>query len=111
MKTSGLTGVIMALTSAPLVATPILVPPALAQSEQPGAEAVTSLLEEVLSIVSGGLVSSHGNPPRVVRDGASYRITIPLPDLTTPTNAAIEAIARPLGTGLWDVAPLTLPPT
>ncbi len=101
----------MHLLAAVLTVTPCLTGVALAQSQPPGPEALQSELSDILSFVDGGLVKSRAHPPQVVRNGNSYRISIPLPGLTAPPNATINALATPLPNGVWDIPSLTLPAT
>jgi hypothetical protein len=83
--------------------------PAFAQAGQP--EALRSALVDALSFVAGNLVAPREHPAQLTRDGEIYRISIPLPGLTSPPDAAVDATARPLDNGAWDVTSLTLPPT
>jgi hypothetical protein len=76
---------------------------------QPAPEALQSTLTEALTLLGGSLVAPREHPPQVTRDGSLYRITIPLPGLSAPPNAAIAATAKPLDTGLWDIPTVTLP--
>jgi len=99
----------MRLLAATLAVTPCLVAAALGQAQQPSPEAVQSELSDILSFVGGGLVEPREHPPLVARDGDTYRISIPLPGLTAPPNAAIDAAATLRRTGVWDITSLTLP--
>ncbi len=83
--------------------------PARAQSPAPTPEAVQAALTDALSLVGGGMIAPRAQPPQVSLDGRVYRIRIPLPGLTAPPNAAIDAVATLLPTGIWDVTSLTLP--
>jgi hypothetical protein len=96
------------LTAAQLGVGSFLAAPAFAQTGRP--EALGSALVEALAFVTGGLVAPQ-EPTQLTRDGETYRISIPLPGLTSPPNAAIDAVARPLDGAAWDVTSLTLPPT
>ena len=88
--------------AAALATLPLLASPAAAQTAE------ASLLD-ALSLLSGGLLVPHDNPPAVTHDGTVYRVRVPLPRLTEPPDAAIEAVATPLDAGAWDIAALTLP--
>lgn len=110
MKPSGTNSLLAALVVAPaLAATLCLAWPARAQVAYPTPQAVQAELSDVLSFVGDGLFAPRDHPPQVARDGNAYRISIPLPGLTAPPNAAIEAVAAPLPGGMWDVTSLTLP--
>lgn len=100
----------VALIAAPgLAVAPGLIPAARAQVIDPTPEVLQSELAKILSVVGDGLVAPRNHPPQVTRDGGSYRISIPLPGLTAPPNAVIDAHATPLVGGMWDVTSLTLP--
>ncbi|WP_428483818.1 hypothetical protein [Rhodopila sp.] len=73
-------------------------------------EAARSQLSAVLSLVSGGMIGSGDHAPQVTRDGDAWRVRVPLPELTTPTDAAVRAMAKPLAAGIWDITSLSLPP-
>lgn len=68
-------------------------------------------LLDALSLISGGLLVPKDPPPEVTHDGDLYHVRVPLPALTAPPNAAIEASARPVANGAWYITGLTLPPT
>src|SRR5690349_4792500 len=76
--------------------------PAAAQTPEAG-------LLDALSLISGGLLVPQDHPPTVMHDGDIYHVRVPLPALTAPPDASIDAIARPLANGAWDVTSLTLP--
>src|SRR4051812_16392560 len=90
--------------AAVLAIAPLLAGPVAAQNRD------ASLLD-ALSLLSGGLLVPRDHPPQVTRDGDLYRVRVPLPALTTPPDAAITALARPLNGGIWDITALTLPST
>jgi hypothetical protein len=93
---------------AALFAAPLLSAPAVAQDDLTP-QAATSQLSAVLSLVSGGLIGAPDNPPQVTRDGDNWHVRIPLPALPSPPDAAINAVARPAGGGVWDITALTFP--
>jgi hypothetical protein len=96
-----------ALLAAPLLAAPLFAAvPAYSQT----AGSAASLME-ALSLVSGGLLLAPGAAPQLTPDGDRFRVHIPIPKLTAPPNAAIDATAAPLGSGAWDITGLTFPPT
>jgi hypothetical protein len=86
------------------IALALLAGPAAAQTPE------ASLLD-ALSLISGGLLAPKDPPPEVTHDGGLYHVRVPLPALTAPPNAAIEATARPVANGAWDIDSLALPPT
>ncbi len=88
--------------AAAFVALPLLACPAAAQAPEAG-------LLDALSLLSGGLLVPHDSPPAVTHDGSLYRVRLPVPGLTAPPNAAIEAVATPVDAGAWDITALTLP--
>jgi hypothetical protein len=94
------------LFTAPLLIAPLLIAPARAQT--PGSAA--SLLE-ALSLISGGALVAPVLAPEVTQDGDRFHVRIPLPKLTSPPDAAIDATATPLDTGAWDISSLTFPQT
>src|SRR5271166_3793008 len=98
MKPSCIRGIAAALSILPCLAVP-------AVGQTPDA----SLLE-ALSLLSGGLLVPRDHPPEVTHDGGLYHVRVPLPALTTPRDASIDAVARPLDAGVWDIPALTLPP-
>jgi hypothetical protein len=104
-------GFATAFVAVPLSGALFLATPVSAQVAQPTPESLQSALTDVLSLLSGGWLSPREHPAQVTRDGDIYRISIPLPGLSTPPNAAINAVARPVDGGLWDVTSMTLPPT
>jgi len=88
------------------ILTALLVPPAAyAQTGQ-----VASLLD-ALSLISGGMLVAPPLTPEITQDGGLYRVRIPLPTLTAPQGAAIEATATPIDPAAWDLTDLTLPQT
>jgi hypothetical protein len=99
------------LAVAPAAVASLTVNPAFAQVGQPSPEALQSILEEALALVTGGLVAPPQHASQVTRDGETYHVSIPLPGMTTPPNAAIDAVARPLDGGAWDITSLVLPRT
>jgi hypothetical protein len=76
-----------------------------------GAQTPDASLADALSLLSFGLLVPRLPAPEVTHDGGQYHARIPLPVLTSPPNAAIEAVARRLDAGIWDITALTLPPT
>ena len=109
MKPSCLRLLAGTLAAASWLTCPGLAPQGFAQGNSP--DAVQSSLLEALSLLNGGMLVPREHPPKVTRDGDLYRVRIPLSGLTKPPNAAIEAIARPLDAGVWDITSLTLPPS
>jgi hypothetical protein len=105
-----------ALFAAPLLVVPLLAAgPAYSQTAgaQPaGAQTAGSAasLMEALTLVSGGLLLAPGAEPVLTPDGDRFRVHIPIPKLTAPPNAAIDATAAPVGSA-WDITGLTFPPT
>nr|WP_294524390.1 hypothetical protein [uncultured Rhodopila sp.] len=89
----------------PRLAAALLLIPLAARAQIPEAG-----LLDALSLLSGGLLAPRDPPPQVTHDGDLYRVRVPLAALTEPPDAAVEATARPLGAGVWDIATLTLPP-
>jgi hypothetical protein len=88
----------------PRLAAALFLIPIAAHAQTPEA----SLLD-ALSLISGGLLAPRDPPPQVTHDGDLYRVRIPLPALAEPPDAAIEATARPLDPGIWDITALKLP--
>jgi hypothetical protein len=87
-----------------LLAAPLFAAPAFSQTNGSAAS-----LMEALSLVSGGLLVAPGATPELTPDGSQFRVHIPIPKLTSPPNAAIEATAAPVGSGAWDITGLTFP--
>jgi hypothetical protein len=90
--------------AAAIVFVPLLGGPAVAETPE------ASLLD-ALSLISGGLLAPRERTPEVTHDGDLYHVRVPLPALTTPPNAAIEIAANRLGSSIWDITSLTLPPS
>ena len=82
-----------------------------AQVGQPSPEALQSIFGEALGLLTGGFVAPPQRPSQVTHDGDTYHVSIPLPEMTTPPDAAIDVVARPLDRGAWDVTSLVLPRT
>jgi hypothetical protein len=95
---------LLTLSTAVLVA-PWFAVPAFAQTDQ------TASLLDALSLLSGRMLVAPMAAPQVTRDGDRFRVRIPLPNLTTPPDAAIEVTATPLDSGVWDITGLTFPQT
>jgi hypothetical protein len=93
-----------ALLAAPLLAAPLFATPAHSQA----AGSAASLLE-ALSLFSGGMLAAPTMAPEVTQDGDQFHVRIPLPTLTSPPDAAIEAIATPVESGAWNITSLTFP--
>jgi hypothetical protein len=93
------------LAGASLAFAPLFAVPAYAQTDQ-----AASLLE-ALSLVSGRMLVAPVLAPKVTRDGDRFHVHIPLPQLTSPPDAAIEVAAIPLESGVWDITDLTFPST
>ncbi len=91
-----------------LVAAPLLSAPVYAQGDLTQ-EAATAQLSAVMSLVSGGLIGTPDNPPTVTREGDDWHVRVALPSLPAPPDAAINAVARPTGGGVWDITSLTFP--
>ncbi len=89
----------------PRLAAALLLIPIAAYARAPEAE-----LLDALSLISFGLLAPRDPPPQVTHDGDLYRVRVPLPALAEPPDAAVEATARPLDAGIWDITALTLPP-
>jgi hypothetical protein len=100
-----------ALAIAPAAVALLIANSTFAQVGEPSPEALQSVLGEALALVTGGLVTPPPHPSQVTRDGETYHVSIPLPGMTTPPSAAIDAIARPLDGGAWDITSLVLPRT
>src|SRR5271166_3204705 len=98
MRPSRILGIAAALSLLPCLAVP-----GVGQTSDAG-------LVEALSLLSGGLLVPRDHPPEVTHDGDLYRVRVPLPALTTPRDASIDVVAKPLDTGVWDITALTLPP-
>ncbi len=88
----------------PRLAAALLLIPIAARAQTPEAG-----LLDALSLISGGLLAPRDPPPQVTRDGDLYRVRVPIPALAEPPDAAVEATARPLDAGVWDITALTLP--
>ncbi len=96
------------LVAAPLFAAPLAGAPAAAQDSLTP-DAAQTQLSAVLSLISFGLIGPPDHPPQITRDGDAYRIRVPLPVLATPPDAALDALAQPVGGGVWDITSLTFP--
>ena len=92
------------LLAAPLFGAALSAVPAYAQTDQ-----AASLLD-ALALISGRLLVPPLAAPEVTHDGDKFHVHIPLPKLSSPPNAAIEVTANPIGSGVWDITDLTLPP-
>jgi hypothetical protein len=92
-------------SSLPRLAAALLLVPIAAHARAPEAD-----LLDALSLISFGLLAPRDPPPQVTHDGDLYRVRVPLPALAEPPDAAVEATARPLDAGTWDITALTLPP-
>jgi len=90
--------------SSALLAAPLLAAPAHSQT----AASPASLLE-ALSLFSGGMLAAPTMTPEVTQDGDQFHVRIPLPALTSPPGAAIEATATPAESGTWNITSLTVP--
>ena len=110
MKSSR-TRALAATLAAALAVAPLAVTPAFAQVGQPSPEALQSIFGEALGLLTGGFVAPPQRPSQVTHDGDTYHVSIPLPEMTTPPDAAIDVVARPLDRGAWDVTSLVLPRT
>lgn len=86
-----------------------LAAPAAAQPVPGDDAALAAALAEIVSIASFGTVSPSAQAAGSVRDGDSYRLTLPLTGLQAPDDAAVTANARPAGNGLWDVGSIRFP--
>lgn len=92
------------LLAAPLFGAALSAVPAYAQTDQ-----AASLLD-ALALISGRLLVPPLAAPEVTQDGDKFHVHIPLPKLSSPPNAAIEVTANPIGSGVWDITDLMLPP-
>ncbi|HEY4173776.1 MAG TPA: hypothetical protein VGM42_12175, partial [Rhodopila sp.] len=92
------------LLAAPLFGAALFAVPAFAQTDQ------TASLLDALSLISGRMLVPPMTAPEVTHDGDKFHVHIPLPELTSPPNAAIEVTANPLPSGVWDITDLALPP-
>jgi hypothetical protein len=88
----------------PRLAAALLLIPLAARAQTPEAG-----LLDALSLISGGLLAPRDPPPQVTHDGDLYRVRVPIPALAEPPDAAVDATARPLEAGVWDITALTLP--
>jgi hypothetical protein len=80
-----------------------------AQSTPPDADAIKSSLAEILSFATLGTVTTQPQAVEVTRSGADYLVRLPLKGFSTPPDAAVNAVARPLDGGMWDIASMTFP--
>ncbi|MGD0103453.1 MAG: hypothetical protein ABSC06_05380 [Rhodopila sp.] len=83
--------------------------PARAQTDQPDADAMRAGVMELLSMVTLGAISTQDQAVEVTRSAADYHVRIPLKGLAAPVDAALEAVVRPLGGGVWYVSSMTFP--
>jgi hypothetical protein len=88
--------------------------PAYAQTNPPGADieaadAITSSLAEIVSLATLGTVTSQQRAAQVTRSGADYLVRLPLRGFLAPPNAAVDAVARPLDGGMWDIESMAFP--
>ena len=85
---------------------------ATAQAETTGAQtdALKAALPQVLSLASIGMLTVQPGSVSITRDGSSYQVRLPLSGLSSPPEAAVTALARPLRQGGFDVSSMTFPP-
>ena len=88
--------------------------PALGQSGQPAtnaseADALGSSLTELLALATGGTVATREQAGLVTRNGDNYLVRLPLSGFSKPPDAAVNAVARPLEGGVWDITSVTFP--
>ena len=99
------------LLAAPAVARAQTVKPATDApgADSQGADAVGAGLAEILSLATMGTVTPGDQTAHATPDNGGYAIRLPLSGFSSPPNAAIDAVARPAGNGMWDIPVLTLP--
>ena len=70
--------------------------------------ALGASLSDLLAMVTFGML-----PVRIRRrnnrNGADYLARLPLQGLDAPAHATADALARPIGDGIWDIRSMTLP--
>jgi hypothetical protein len=72
-------------------------------------DAVSASLTELLALATMGTVTTQDQAAKVTRSGDDYRLRLPLRGFSTPADAAVEAVARPLDGGTWDITSMTFP--
>src|ERR1700722_4782879 len=81
--------------------------PALADRQD--TDAIASSLAEILAMATLGTVTTPEQAAQVTRSGADYLVRLPLSGLSAPSDAAVNAVIRPLEGGLWDIVSMTFP--
>jgi hypothetical protein len=83
--------------------------PAPARADQQDADAIAASLAQVLSLATLGTVTTQDQSVQVTQSGGDYHVRLPLKGFSVPANAAVDAIARPLAGGMWDIVLMTFP--
>jgi hypothetical protein len=83
--------------------------PARAQPAPPDAAAIRSGLEEIFSLATFGALAVRDQEAVVTQSGAEYRVRLPLSGFASPPDAAIDAVVRPIASGLLDITTMTFP--
>ena len=92
-----------------LIAALALPPPAAAQTNGTQTSQEQSL-RAALSLISGGAFDTLGQQMQITQDADTFHVRIQLPKLAPPPDAAANATAVQLPSGVWNVTNLTLPP-
>ncbi|WP_158922594.1 hypothetical protein [Acidisphaera sp. S103] len=77
--------------------------------DAPNGDAIKSILTEAISVASSRLFVVQEQTAQVSRDGADYRVRLPLTGFITPADPAVNAVARPTDAGMWNIASMTVP--
>jgi hypothetical protein len=92
-----------------LAATPAQAQTSGSDAPVPNPGAIGSSLSEILALTTLGTVTTQEQAVEVTRSGGNYLVRLPLRGFSTPANAAIDAVARPLDGGIFDISSLTFP--
>ena len=79
--------------------------------DRPDAEGLRTSLTEMLSLVTLGSVSVPNQSVQIQQSGSEFGVRMPLAGFVAPANASADAIARPDGSGGWDVTSMAFPST
>jgi hypothetical protein len=83
--------------------------PACAQNKGPDADVLKAGVMQVLSLATFGMISMSDQGVAVTQEGQDYRMRLPLSGFATPADAAITAVARPLGGGKVGIESMAFP--
>jgi hypothetical protein len=83
--------------------------PARGEPDRSEADELRSSVLEALSLVTFGMVTGRDHAGEVSRNGADYRVRMPLEGFASPPQASLDALARRLGGGSWDILSMSLP--